>query len=489
MCLLGRLLFNHNQALTAENEKLKARVAKIESETANKYLGVIDRLNETLEEVMLRCNGFEERIAKLETENGRLRKQPGNDSGNSSNPPSTDAKPNEPNTHNGRTKTGRKPGGQKGHEGRHLSRAAVEEKIAAGQMRHEAVNHGEPKGNYTSKYVIDLRFEAVAAEHRFYGHTPIPAEFRPDVRYGNEIKAVATTLAGHGLVASNRIVDMIASMSNGAFELSDGAVYNFLAEFNEKERDFIGTVKTKLLNNAVMHVDETGARVNARNMHFRNYSDEKRVLYTANPTKGKQAIEDDGMLPQFAGILIHDHNTVNYNYGTGNGECNVHLIRYLRANSENTRHNWSDDMIGFLLSVKRSKEAAKSFGASGFGRADAEKCQRRYDEIVAAGFEVLKTTKSRFYQKEERKLLNRLKKYRDNHLLFATNFSVPFDNNLSERDLRMVKTKGKVSGCFRSLQGAVIFAGLMSVIKTAIKQGVSPHIAVRSVFDECCCIS
>ena len=102
--------------------------------------------------------------------------------------------------------------------------------------------------------------------------------------------------------------------------------------------------------------------------------------------------------------------------------------------------------------------------------------------IVLAGFEVLKTVKSRFYKKEEKRLLNRLKKYRENHLLFAIDFSVPFDNNLSERDLRTVKTKGKVSGCFRSLQGARIFANLMSVTKTAIKQGASPFAAVRGVF-------
>jgi hypothetical protein len=372
--------------------------------------------------------------------------------------------------------------------------------------------------------VIDLRFEAVAAEHRFYGNTPIPAEFRPDVQYGNEIKAVVATLAGQGLVSSNRIVDMIASMSNGAFEPADGTIYtvfylkfrseswsgqlktvfadslfviisianrhyNFLAEFGAKAQTFVETVKTKLLNNVVMHVDETGARVDTRNMFSGNYSDEKRVLYTANPTKGKQAITDDGILPLFVGILIHDHNTVNYNCGTGNGECNVHLVRYLRANSENTRHDWSDDMIGFLLSLKRAKESAAGFGANGFEPADLERHLRRYDEIVAEGFAVLKTTTSRFYRAEEKRLLNRLKKYKDNHLLFASDFAVPFDNNLSERDLRMIKTKGKVSGCFRSLQGAKTFAVLMSVIKTAIKQGVSPHVAVRSVFDGCCCVS
>jgi len=207
------------------------------------------------------------------------------------------------------------------------------------------------------------------------------------------------------------------------------------------------------------------------------------VLYTANQTKGTKAIEEDNVLPQFVGTLIHDHNTVNYNYGTGNGECNVHIIRYLCANYENTHHCWSEEMIDFLLSLKRSKQLAISFGLSCFEKDELERHKMRYDEIIAEGSNVLKETKSRFYQKEERRLLSRLKKYRNNHLLFAIDFKVPFDNNLSERDLRMLKTKGKVSGCFRSLNGAKTFANLMSVVKTAIKQSVSPHVAIRGVFN------
>jgi hypothetical protein len=482
-------LFRHNQELMAENERLRVKAAKIEAETANKYLGIIDRLNETVEMVTQKCAVLEERVSKLETENDRLRKQLNNDSGNSSKPPSSDEKPNAPNRYNGRTKTGKSSGAQKGHKGKNLSRAAIEEKISNGRMRRVVVNHGKPEGTYTSKYVIDLKIDAVAVEHRFYGDTPVPSEFRPDVQYGNEIKATVATLAGHGLVASNRIVGMIASMSDGAFCLSDGTVYNFLNEFCTKAQPALRSIKTKLLNNTVLHVDETGARVGGRNMTFRNYSDEKRVLYTANPTKGKRAIEDDDVLPQFVGILVHDHNTVNYNYGRGNGECNIHIVRYLRANSENTRHHWSDEMIEFLLALKRSKDSAIGFGADGFEPVDMEEYRKRYDGIVDAGFAILKTTKSRFYQKEEKKLLNRLKKYKDNHLLFAADFAVPFDNNLSERDLRMVKTKGKVSGCFRSLDGARTFASLMSIIKTAIKQDVPPHIAVRSVFNACCCVT
>lgn len=475
-------LFNHNQTLTIENEKLKAKIVKIETETANKYLGIIDRLNEALETVMQKYAALEDRVAKLEAENDRLRKQINNDSGNSSKPPSSDIKPNAPNTYNSRTKTGKKSGGQARHKGNYLSRSAIEAKICNGQMQHAIIEHGTAQGNYTSKYVIDLRVNAVATEHRFYEDIIIPTAFRPDVQYGNEIKAFVATLLGHGLVATNRIVNMIASMSNGAIELSEGTLYNFMAEFNAKAKMCIETIQTKLLNDAVMYVDETVTRVQARNMYFRNYSNDKHVIYTVNKTKGKKAIEDDGILSPFVGILVHDHNTVNYSYGMGNSECNVHLIRYLKANLENTHHDWSGDMIGFLLALKRSKALAQRYGLNLFEQADIEEYRKRFDEIVIAGFAVLKNTKSQFYQKEEKRLLNRLRKYRDNHLLFATDFAVPFDNNLSERDIRMIKIKTKVSGCFRSLEGAKTFAVLMSVIKTAVKQNISPHIAVRAVF-------
>jgi hypothetical protein len=216
---------------------------------------------------------------------------------------------------------------------------------------------------------------------------------------------------------------MAASMSNGASELSDGTIYNFLAEFNVKAQTFAFAARTELLDHPVMRVGETGARGNARNMFSRNHSDGKRVWYTANPTKGKQAIGDDGILPVSAGTLIHGHNTVHYHYGTGNGECSVHLIRHLRANSGNTRHDWPDDMIGLLLSVKRSEESAKGFGASGFEQADLEKYRRRYGEMVAEGCEVPQTTKSRFYRKEEKRLLKRLKKY--GAILFCSRSTLP----------------------------------------------------------------
>ena len=482
-------MFRQLEEALQKIDALTDKVNRIEAETTNKHLRTIYEKDQEI--VLIRAENSEqkERIAKLEGEVDRLRKQLNNDSSNSGSPPSSDQKPNRPNTFNSREKSVQKSGGQKNRKGYHLSKIEIRRKIEEGAMKHKVVNHGNPLVNrrYVSKYIVDIKVETIATEHRFYeddaGKISIPEGFHSDVQYGNELKTLAATLTGQGIVASNRVVALINEMSANVIRISEGSIYNWQSEFGRKVIPIIENIKTKILNSPVMHVDETGSRCEEKNMYFRNYSDDKHVLYTLNPTKGKSAIEDDGVLPIYTGTLVHDHNTVNYNYGTDNAECNVHIIRYLKANCENTQNTWSADMIEFLTGLNRTKKLALAFGLNGFETADIEQYQRRYDEIIVAGFASLDNTKSRVYRKDEKKLLTRMKKYKDNHLLFAVDFAVPFDNNLSERDLRVIKTKSKVSGCFRTLEGGRRFANLMSITKTAIKQGLSPYRAVKAIFE------
>jgi len=484
-----RKILKDVEALFLENDRLKAEIARIEARTAAKYQAIIDRLEAKIDVLEQKCAAQEKRIAILEAENDRLRRQLNNDSNNSSNPPSSDIKPNSPNEFNGRTSTDKKSGGQMGHSGKYLSRECVEEKIARGLISHKIVNHGNPQGNYVSKYVLDIGFTTTATEHRFYDGEEIPRAFQSEVQYGSGLKAFVATLAGQGFVSSSRIVEMLKAFTNGAIELSDGTVYNFLSEFDNKVKDEIKRLTERLLNNEILHVDETGARINAQNMFFRNYSDQWRVLFTANKTKGKTAVDNDNILPRFAGCLVHDHNTINYNYGTNNAECNVHLLRYLKANSENTQNLWSAELAEFLVRLNISKELAQKYGTTEFNAEYVNNLKNRFNEIVDNGFEQAKCTASRYFKAEELKLLRRLKKYVDNHLLFAVDFKIPFDNNLSERDLRLLKTKQKVSGCFRTLKGARIFSNLMSVIKTAIKQSLSPFVTIKNAFNGTLCLA
>ena len=418
-------------------------------------------------------------LEKFGEEIERLKKQINVDSTNSSTPPSKDQKPNKV-IFNSREKSGKKSGGQTGHKGHCLSRQDIENKIKLGLLKHKIVVHGEPNGEPVKKFELGIEINGVAIEHHFYGKVPV--EFQSDVQYGNDIKAFATMLIGRGIVASNRVVELISAITENAINLSDGSIYNWLQEFHTKAEKKCEEIETNLLNGTNLQVDETGARCEKKNMCFRNYSNEENVLYTLNPTKGKKAIEDDGILPKYVGTMIHDHNTVNYNYGTNHAECNVHTIRYLKATYADTKNYWASEMISFLTELNNARKFAMLYGLTQFEPEDLKRYQQRYDDILTMGFASNENTKSRYFKKEEKKLLKRLKKYKDNHLLFLSDFTVPFDNNMSERDLRMIKGKTKMSGCFRSLSGGRWFASLMSIIKTAIKQNLSPFKEVRAVF-------
>ena len=423
-------------------DALTARVETIGRDTSNKYLQRIYELEQRIQELESENAALKSQIAPYEAETGRLRKIVNNDSSNSGTPPSRDVKPSRANTYNGRERSGKKPGGQPGRKGKTLR-----------------------------------RFFADAS-----GKAGLPREFYADVQYGNGLKALTAALWGQGIVASNRIVSLVRELTRGAVKMSEGTFYNFLNEFGNKSAKAIETIANRILSAPILGADETGARCESKNMIFRNYSTDGFVLRTVNETKGKKAIEPDNILPRYVGTLVHGHNTVNYNYGTNNAECNVHVLRYLRSASENARNTWALDMAAFFLMLLGSKKIAASFGLAGFDSEQLAGYSRRYDEIIASGFAQSKNTRSKFYRDEERRLLRRLRKYKANHLLFVRDFSVPSDNNLSERDLRVLKTKMKVSGSFRSLSGARSFAKLMSVIKTAVKQKADIVETLGSIF-------
>ena len=481
------------QQLTEALEKidqLTERVQRIEQETANKYLAIIYELERQIAAKDAEIAENRARIAALEAEIERLRRIINQDSHNSSAPPSRDQKPNEkpkrPNTYNGRERSGKAPGGQEGHPGKCLDKQQAEQLIESGAAIHTVVEH-KPEDSterYVSKYVIDIKIETIVTEHRFYADSNdkiiLPPEFYPDVRYGSNIKAYTLLLWGQGIVSSNRIISIVKETSE--VNLSEGAFYNFLNEFDENAEPVTNNIKEHVLSSPIMGIDETNVRCEKRNMFFRNYSTEKYVFYTANPTRGKDAIKNDDILPKYVGTLIHDHNTVNYKYGGRNGECNVHVLRYLTSAFENAHNRWADDMAVLLLMIKNTREIAMLFGLTEFDPEQLQRYSDMYDAIIVRGFAEAKLTKSKLYRDEEMRLLRRLKKYKANHLLFAYDFTVPFDNNMSERDLRMLKTKTKVSGCFRSLEGARRYAKLQTIIKTATKQGCKVFDSIKAVF-------
>ena len=483
----GRDLFKQVQELMLKCDNLSHEVKTIEKRTEKKFKKQLKEQKEfftqKIESLEKENEQLKDKNQKLTNEVDRLKKQLNNNSNNSSKPPSSDIKKNIPNN---REKTNKKSGGQKGHKGYHLSKKIVEEKIEKGEFEREIINVGKVTEEYKSKYILDIKVKVIAKEYRFYkdenGKYNIPKEFQTDVQYGEELKTMCTVLNTEGIVALDRLANFVSCISHGAIDISKGSIVNFMNELNRKSEYIIERIKEKLLNKEKMHTDGTSGRCENKNVCIRTHSTEDLTLFVPTYGKGKKHIEETGILNKFMGLLIHDHETVMYNYGTEHAECNVHILRYLKGCNENTKNKWAIKMRSLLSGLNEYRKKLKEKGEEKIEKEKIEEYSKRYDELIEEGHKENKKIKSKYIRQDEQKLLNRLKKYKENHLKFLYDFRVPFDNNLAERDLRNFKIKLKVSGRFNSMEGMKVYSNIRSIIVTFKKQGKNFYEAINKIY-------
>ena len=413
----------------------------------------------------------DEEIALLKADNERLKRILNNNSSNSSEPPSRDPKPSKPaNIYNSRTKTERRPGGQRGHDGMTLTKEQVQSMIESGECLHKVENFGNPIGEYIVRYILDLELKPVVRELRFYkdadGNSTLPAELNSVVIYGSEVKALALTLAYVGNVPLKRSCELISALSNDLIALSPGSLYQHAQTLADASSDFIDEIQTNLLNSEVICTDSTVISVNGTQEYIRNFSTQNDVLYCPMKTKTIEEMEKAEILSNFAGIFVHDHETALYHFGTGHAECNAHILRYLRKNTEETKNVWSEEFSALLVEMNNHKKSLALNHAERIPQAEYDSYSARYDEILKRAREQNKLTSGSVAKSEESSLIRRLDNYKSNHLLFAKHPKVPFTNNMSERDLRKCKNRQKVSGGFRKELGKSVYCILLSVIDT-----------------------
>lgn len=435
------------------------------------------------------------KIDKLETENALLRNDNerlksiiNNDSSNTSLPPSTNKNSGKPsNTYNGREKTNRKPGAQAGHKGVTLTRAQVEEKISNGTCKHVIKEIGNKNSQkYISKYILDLDVTACVTELRFYANEndkiTIPTEYRSDVIYGPNIKALAVDLYAQGVMANDRIADFLNAASNDILALSNGTIYTFCKDFSRKATSIIESLEEELLNQPVVATDATVVTVNGKMNFIRNFSWIDTVVYRAMKTKALDALGKLNFLKNFTGTLIHDHETALYHFGTNHGECNVHILRYLRKNTEETKNTWSKDMTTLLSEMNTIRKQWISQGKEEFGKEELLSYEKRYMECIISGRSQNKKTKHKYAKEDENKLLNRMEKYAKYHLLFLHDFRVPFDDNMSERDLRKAENRQKMAGGFRKESGNEMYCAILSIVETLKRRKMGIIENIRKIF-------
>lgn len=440
--------------------------------------------NAALEEVSDR---LEKENRLLRDDNERMKRTIRNDSSNSSAPPSKDLPGKAPNTFNSRKPTKKKLGAQKGHKGHGLSKADVQQKVRDGIYEHRIETIGVSGRAYITRYRLDLDVKTIATEIRIYaddnGKFQVPEDLKADVSYGGTVRAIAAFLYSEGVVANDRICTFINSLSGDTLGISTGSVYGFCRKFGESCSSVCMAIEEKLLNAHEICTDATPVKTNGEQTYIRNFSTGDYVLYSSCESKNLETLGKFRVLKDFTGVLTHDHETALYHFGTGHGECNVHLERYLRKNTEETGNVWSRHLGSFLNGMNHARKAAEKRGRTGFARERLEYYSQRYDEILSRGREENKHTKGRIAKKEEKALLRRLEKYKKNHLLFLYDFEVHYSNNISEKDLRICKNRQKMAGGFRSSAGREMYCKILSYIETVKRKGLNIFQSIISLMN------
>lgn len=449
---------------------------------------VIDEL--TKENTVLRRNN-----QLLIDDNERLKSIINNDSSNTSLPPSSDQKTDKKdksdkpaNTFNGRKKTDKKAGGQKGHKGTTLSKEDVETKIKDGKCKHKVKKIGNASNaKYITKYVVDLDVELLITEIQIYadknGKFHIPLEYRSDVTYGAELKSLIVALYSEGVMSNDRIAAFLNAASKEKLSISAGTVYECCKRFSKQSEISIEHLETEILNSSMVATDATTVTVNGKQNYIRNFSIDKAVIYCAMKSKSIPALKKLNFLSNYTGILMHDHETALYHFGSDHAECNVHIIRYLRKNTEDTKHTWSEKMITLLCKANNERKELKANGITCFSKSKINEYEKEYNELIVLGRRENKTTEHKYAKKDETTLLNRLVKYKCNHLLFLHNFKVLFDDNISERDLRKVKNRQKMAGGFRKDSGHEMYCKILTMIETLKRRNMGIIHNIKLIFE------
>ena len=418
----------------------------------------------------------------------------------SSKPPSSDgyAKP----TRSRRERSGRRPGKQPGAPGAHLARVGEpDEVVVHAPERCQACGADladAPVVGVEARQVFDLPpMRLVATEHRgerrrcACGQVTVgafPGAVRAPAQYGPGVRALVAYLCCHQHLPYDRCAQLLADCLGAP--VAAGSLATMVAECAGGLDGVLATIREQLKAASVVHVDETGARVAGRLHWVHSASTDELTLYTVHAKRGVAAMDAAGVLPGFAGVAVHDGWAPYWRYDAAtHALCNAHHLRELDAVAETPGQGWAAGMAELLVDAKRAVQRAVDAGADCLEPAVAARLRQRYDRLLADGHRAnppqgpALRRRGRAPRSKAANLLARLDARRDQVLRFVTDFRVPFDNNLAERDLRMVKLHEKISGCWRSAAGAEAFLAVRGYISTARKQRVGVLGTLRRVVE------
>jgi len=311
-----------------------------------------------------------------------------------------------------------------------------------------------------------------------------PKEASAPASYGPNVRAAALYLLFGQHLSVERTADAMSTMLGA--EVSTGFVASLAKEAAGGLGGFIDLIRRRLTSSFLVHADETSDQVRTDKWWFHVVSNDLYTYLFASPTRAKSAPDEAGVLPGFAGVMVHDRLAMYFKYDKAtHAICLAHVLRELEPIGIGWNQGWANDMTALLKEMNTAAHEARSSGATALAPELLKTFLARYDTIVEQGLLANPAPLHRERDYLERKAYNlvaALKKLKPEATRFATDLRVPMTNNLAERDVRMLKLHSKISSCFQSDDGARNFATIRSYISTARKHKVNALDALAMLF-------
>ena len=396
-------------------------------------------------------------------------------------------------------KSNKPAGGQTGHKGTTLTQTDAPDKIKTLVVERDTL----PKGQYHEvgfikrqvvdidirKFITEYRAQILENEQGKQFIADFPNDIKRHIQYGSSIKAHAVYLSQYQLLPYKRIEEYFSDQLD--IPISAGSLFNF----NKQAFDLVSSsgaqeaIKQALRSSqSALHADETGINVAGKRWWLHCASDQAWTYFTSNKKRGKDAMDDAGILADFQGVLCHDHWKPYYQYtDCEHALCNAHHLRELERAWEQDNMAWAKAMKALLVDINQTQRN------NGFivDQTTQTRYRLSYQKILADGDVDCpppdektrkKGQRGRLKRTKSRALLERLRKFEDDVLRFMTRVDIPFTNNQGENDIRMTKVHQKISGCFRSEQGAEMFCLIRSYLSSCRKQDVTASEALNLLF-------
>ena len=432
-----------------------------------------------------------EMVAILQLQVQQLQDQLSKNSRNSHLPPSSDRFSRQPKSL--RKSSGKKPGGQTGHQGNTLCVQEDPDEVVLHQVT-QCQHCQENLRDYAPlllerRQVIDLPAKRVhVIEHQResklcptchqLSQARFPEGVTAPVQYGPAFAATAVYLVHQHFLPSERACELMHDLLGHS--MSTGALQALVQRCATNLLPVEAQIKAALRLADVLHNDESGCYVMGQRHWVHVSSTPTLTHYACHAKRGREALEAIGIMPTFGGVSVHDGWKSYQGYACEHALCNVHHLRELTFVAEEHQQAWAKDLKDLLLSMKAHVDQAKATGHDRLDPSVFEQLLKQYQELLRQGDEANprelappEKKRGKAKQSPARNLLSRLCTQQDAVLRFLSDFNVPFDNSQAERDIRMLKVQQKISGCFRSLLGVQAFCRIRGYLSTLRKQGMN----------------